>query len=99
VVVSVMNPSAAEVTNMLGVPCVYVDVLLWMGPAATLACLRARYFAEGFTGVEQSVERWRDRLPSYCLRKSHRRSARGARASASCQVAGNRGGSGVSLLE
>jgi hypothetical protein len=64
VVVSVMNPNAAEVAAQLDVPCVYVDMLLWMWdrpprvpPSVT------RYFAEGFNGVGESVERWRDWLP------------------------------------
>jgi hypothetical protein len=64
VVVSVMNPNAAEVADRFGRPCVYVDMLLWMWdrppdlPSSVL-----RYFAEGFPGVERSVERWWGQLP------------------------------------
>jgi hypothetical protein len=64
VVVSVMNPNAAEVADRFGVPCVYVDMLLWMWdqpPPVPLSVVR--YFAEGFTGVERSLERWREHLP------------------------------------
>jgi hypothetical protein len=64
VVVSVMNPNAANVADRLGVPCVYVDMLLWMWDRPPrLPSSVTRYFAEGFTGVGESIERWRDRLP------------------------------------
>jgi hypothetical protein len=64
VVVSVMNPNAAVVADRLSVPCVYVDMLLWMWERPPrLPSSVTRYFAEGFTGVERSVERWRDQLP------------------------------------
>jgi hypothetical protein len=49
VVVSVMNPNAAKVADWLGVPCVYVDTLLWMWarpPALPPAV--TRYFAATF---------------------------------------------------
>ena len=64
VVVSVMNNAAAEVADRLGVPCVYVDALVWMwNRPPRLPSSVKRYFAEGFTGVEQSIEQWRDQLP------------------------------------
>jgi hypothetical protein len=64
VVVSVMNPSVAEVADRLGVPSVYVDGLTWMWdrPPRVPSSV-TRYFGEAFTGVERRVERWRDRLP------------------------------------
>jgi hypothetical protein len=64
VVVSVMNPNAAGVADHLGIPCVYVDMLLWMWDRPPLLPSSVqRYFAEGFTGVDQSIEQWRDQLP------------------------------------
>jgi hypothetical protein len=64
VVVSVMNPNAVEVANRLDVPCVYVDMLLWMWDRPPrLPSSVTRYFAEGFIGVGDSIERWRHQLP------------------------------------
>jgi hypothetical protein len=64
VVVSVMNPNAAEVADRLSIPCVYVDMLLWMWDRPpNLPSSVLRYFAEGFPGVERSIERWREQLP------------------------------------
>jgi hypothetical protein len=57
VVVSVMNPNAAEVADQLGVPCVYVDMLPWMfGRRPGLPRSVKRYFAEGFTWAQDGGE-------------------------------------------
>jgi hypothetical protein len=64
VVVSVMNPNAAWVSDWLRVPCVYVDMLLWMWDRPPrLPSSVSRYFAEGFTGVQRSIQRQRAQLP------------------------------------
>jgi hypothetical protein len=64
VVVSVMNPNAARVADRLGVPCVYVDPLLWMWDRPPmLPSSVTRYFAAGFPGVEANALQWKNSLP------------------------------------
>jgi hypothetical protein len=64
VVVSVMNSNAAEVADDLGIPCVYVDTLLWMWARPPILPFSiARYFAVGFPGVKYNAVRWKDSLP------------------------------------
>jgi hypothetical protein len=64
IVVSIMNREAAEIAARADVPCLFVDMLLWMWhrpPALPGAVVR--YFAEDFPGVRERAVRWRDRLP------------------------------------
>jgi hypothetical protein len=64
VVVSIMNPNAARVADQLGIPCVYVDTLLWMWDRPpVLPPSVTRYFAAGFPGVEGNARRWKQWLP------------------------------------
>jgi hypothetical protein len=65
VVVSVMNPNAAKVADELGIPCVYVDTLLWMWDRPPiLPSSVTRYFAAGFPGVEGNALQWKHSLPA-----------------------------------
>src|SRR2546427_436434 len=58
------NEDVQRSADLLGVPCVYVDMLLWMWDRPpVLPPTVTRYFAEGFTGVERSIQRWRGQLP------------------------------------
>jgi hypothetical protein len=63
-VVSITNPEAAQMAARGRVPCLYVDVLLWMwtGPQVPRAAA-LRYFAEDFPGVKENALRWHAHLP------------------------------------
>jgi hypothetical protein len=63
-VVSVMNPAAARVAAEAGVPCAYVDMLLWMWSEPPSLPAGTHYFQESFPGARERLEHWRDRLPS-----------------------------------
>jgi hypothetical protein len=64
VVVSIMNPNAARVADQLGIPCVYVDTLLWMWDRPPILPQSVtRYFAAGFPGVEGNARQWKQSLP------------------------------------
>jgi hypothetical protein len=62
VVVSVMNRPVARRAIQQGIPCVYVDCLLWMRPGPPRVPRGAIYFQEAFPGVATRLERWRDHL-------------------------------------
>jgi hypothetical protein len=62
-IITVMNGNAVEAAAEFGKPCIYVDTLLWMWSRPPhLPAPVSHYFAEGFRGAEQNLERWRDRL-------------------------------------
>jgi hypothetical protein len=62
-VVSVMNRRVARAAVRRGLPCVYVDCLLWMYGAPPDLPPDVHYFQESFPGVDEAVERIRQRLP------------------------------------
>jgi hypothetical protein len=63
-VVSVMNQSVAHAAARRGIPCVFVDCLLWMWSTPPALPPGVPYFQESFPGVEQRLERHRDALRS-----------------------------------
>jgi hypothetical protein len=61
-VVSVMNQRVARKAAQRGIPCVYVDCLLWMQAAPPDVPAGVHYFQERFPGAEERLARWRHRL-------------------------------------
>lgn len=63
-VVSVMNGPVARTVTRTGIPCVFVDCLLWMwaGPPRLPACVP--YVQERFPGAQEALDRHRHTLPS-----------------------------------
>jgi hypothetical protein len=62
VVVSVMNQRVARLAAERGIPCAYVDSLLWMWPDPPDVPGRVPYFQERFPGADEALERWRERF-------------------------------------
>jgi hypothetical protein len=63
-VVSVMNQGVARAAARRGIPCVFVDCLLWMWAAPPELPPGIPYFQESFPGVHERLERHRSTLRS-----------------------------------
>jgi hypothetical protein len=59
VIVSVMNPHVARWAAQRGIPCVYVDSLLWMWSTPPNVPPGVRYFQEDWPGSAARLEEWR----------------------------------------
>jgi Glycosyltransferase family 28 C-terminal domain len=59
VIVSVMNPHVARWAAQHGVPCIYVDSLLWMWATPPSVPPGVRYFQEDWPGSAARLEEWR----------------------------------------
>jgi hypothetical protein len=62
-VVTVMNGPVARRAVELGVPCLYLDCMLWMWAAPPDVPPSVPYHPESFPGVTARWEQWRDRFP------------------------------------
>lgn len=61
-VVSVMNEPVMRLAVRRGIPCVYVDSLLWMWSSPPEIPASVPYFQEDFPGSRDRLRRWRARL-------------------------------------
>jgi hypothetical protein len=61
-VVSVMNQRVARQAACRGIPCLYVDSLMWMWSEPPHVPHGVPYLQETFPGVERRLEEWRDYL-------------------------------------
>jgi hypothetical protein len=61
-VVSVMNQGIARAAARRGIPCVFVDCLLWMWETPPQLPPGVPYYQESFPGSEEQLERHRDTL-------------------------------------
>ncbi len=62
-VVTVLNGVVARRASQLGIPCLYLDCMLWMWPVPPDVPVGVPYYTESFPGTASRLEEWRDRLP------------------------------------
>jgi hypothetical protein len=97
-VVSVMNQGVARAAVRRGIPCVFVDCLLWMWATPPELPAGVPYFQESFPGVTERLDRHRDALgPAEIVGPLVARQAR-ARSPHADAVLVNFGGLSCSLL-
>jgi hypothetical protein len=63
-VVTVLNGVVARRAAELGVPCLYLDCMLWMWPQPPAIPPGVLYCTENFPGTEARLAQWHDHLPN-----------------------------------